>query len=585
MASAPYLFEISWEVCNKVGGIHTVITSKLPYALEQFGANYYAVGPYLSPGNSEFRETAVPEDLQEVAAALGRQGVTLHTGTWLTEGEPKVILLSWEGIASQANQLKAMWWERYQLDTLGSNFYDIDQPLFWSWACGLLVEAFANSKQVPVIAHGHEWLSAGLFLRLDEVALPQVKSVFTTHATVLGRALCSNGVFIYNQLSSINPEQAARDHGVTTKHQLEFFSAKLSTIFTTVSQITAQESEAFLRRKPDLVLKNGIDSEEFPPFDQLCHIHAQVRETLHSFVSAYFFPSYQFDLHETRYQFTMGRYEMHNKGYDLYLESLGALNRELKEKKSKQTVVSFLLVPGDASHLRPDVNHQITIYKRIADALQQRSAAQKRSLYVGLLGGNYSQPLPSLLQSSLELLAARFTRWEQPPISPFELRSGDNDAFIQLSNQAGLLNRAEDRVKVILLPIYLDGFDGLFNISLYELVAGFDLGVFPSLYEPWGYTPMESLALGVPAITSTLAGFGQELANPSKPRPSTFVLDRNNNENAKELAQMLDFLHQSLAETPREWLKRRMDAYSLIQEFSWRILYDNYRHAYQKTEA
>ncbi|MEI6478297.1 MAG: glycogen/starch synthase [bacterium] len=584
MAEVSRLFEISWEVCNKVGGIHTVITSKLPQALRSFPDRYCAVGPYL-PGNPspEFSEQPLPDFLKGVSEQLAQKGVQLHYGTWLVPGEPPVILLDWTGLVEWRDAIKARYWEKYQLDTLGSDFYDLDQPLLWSTAVGMLIEECSVSSDNPIIAHGHEWLSAGLFLHLGLEERPKVRTVFTTHATVLGRSLLSHDIFIYDKLDKIKPDEDAKTYGVTSKHQLEKLSATHATVFTTVSQVTAEEAFCFLGRAPEVVTENGLAVHEFPAFDRLCIARTETREKLDDFVSAYFFPSYRFDLTKVSYQFTMGRYESHNKGYDIYLDSLARLNAKMKEEKSDKIVVSFLLVATGSLGVRPEITTQLMIYRRVVNLLSQLAAATQRDVYRELWDSDPKQPhalIDPELHETIRHLLTRLPHQESPAISPFVMYNGDQDEISKLATKYGLGNTKEDKVKVVFMPVYLDGFDGIFNIPLYDLLSGFDLGVFPSLYEPWGYTPMESLVMGVPAVTSNLAGFGQSLPNRVPRTQAALVLDRSSGDTEKAASDLATYLWESLAESPREWLLRRMDAYTTIQAFSWNKLYEAYTHTY-----
>lgn len=586
--SSPRLLEASWEVCNKVGGIYTVITSKLSRVLKHYPDAYLAVGPYLSSSNPTFSQQAPPEYLVPVIEQVEKKGIKVYYGTWLVEGEPPTILLNWDGLLGQLNNYKFRFWEDYQLDTLGSNYYDLDQPLLWSIAVGLFASALAEqeaaqNKNNKVILQLHEWMAGGATLALGKQKHPSLRTVFTTHATVLGRALSSQGVPIYNQLQNLNPEAEAKKINVSSKHQLEKLSANLADVFTTVSQITAEEAEAFLGRKAEVVTENGLDTEAFPAFDVLCHKRQISRRILDDFVSAYFFPSYQFALENTVYQFTMGRYEVHNKGYDVYLQALGELNHRLKESKSQKTLVSFLLVPGDVLRIRPDTLAQLAVYGYIRQELDNLTAGQERKLYLELCQNQTpGVSLPAAAQAELRQLMARLSRSGQPAISPFDLRQNDLDAVLQLSKQYGLLNREEDRVKVLFFPIYFDGFDGIFNLPFYDIIAGFDLGVFPSFYEPWGYTPMESLTLGVPAVTSNLAGFGRSIAElGQQENPGFFILDRRHQDEQTQ-ENLVRYLNESLEETPRDWLDRRISAYQTAQKYSWNNLFENYRKAYEE---
>jgi phosphorylase/glycogen(starch) synthase len=563
-----HLFEVSWEVCNKVGGIYTVLTSKMPWTQKEF-PTYVAVGPYFSNGTPppEFQEEELPLEFKGVATVAEKKGVTFHYGTWNVTGKPKALLVSWDGLIPHLDKYKAKLWESYKIDTLGTDFYDVDQPLLWSIAVGIVVEAYTANHSAPVVLHAHEWMSGGAVLYANLSTMPLLHTVFTTHATVLGRSLSSKGVNIASNPNGFNADDEARMAGVLAKHQIEALSAKTAAVFTTVSKVTAEEATAFLGRTPDVVTENGLNLEEFLPFDALCVQRFAIRRRLEEFVAAYFFPYYAVNLGQVHYQFTMGRYELHNKGYDTYLQTLGTLNAELQESHSTKTVISFILVPAGSGRPRPDVLHNLQSFRYGHARYVQECAAREFD--------------PAMGPATLMLPTMDGT----PPLSAFEMLDEDNDPIILSARTAGLHNASEDRVKVIFLPVYLDGFDGLLDIPLYQLISAFDLGIFPSYYEPWGYTPMESLAAGVPAITSNLAGFGRALESVKYPENTGFFLIDRSHPEHDAATQLLEKLRIALFEDSRTSLGRRIEAYATSTLFSWERLYVNYRLAYQKATA
>jgi phosphorylase/glycogen(starch) synthase len=538
--SGARLFETCWEVCNKVGGMHTVVTSKLHQVQAEFGSRYLAIGPYLAAQNPTFREEPLPVELQGVANALAEQGVHVHYGHWLISGEPATVLLDWQGLLPHLNDIKSTLWQRYQLDTLGSNFYDIDQPLLWSTAVGMFCRLAAENDPTPLTVQVHEWMSAGTILELATNQPTNVRTVFTTHATVLGRALCSQNVFIYDKLDKLNPAEEARRLGVGTKHHLEALAAQKATIFTTVSKITAEEGTAFLGRQPDVITENGLDLNTFPLFDTLAWQAKNVRQKIESFLQDYFAPSYALKTSNYVLHCTMGRYEVHNKGYDLYLQSLGEINQKLQGTDEKG-IIALFFVPGDYVTIRPEVSLMVSLHRLTIDKIPQ---------------------FPSYLQV---------------PASPYILRQGGQETITSLCKQYGLLNRQEDKVKVIFFPAYFNGLDGIFNEHIYNLVSACDLGVFPSLYEPWGYTPLEAIALGVPVVTSDLAGFGRAIGSNSS---AVFTIDRRHGDTSKSLAQLTSTLNLSRTDTQRSWVERKITAYHTAQNYSWERLYSNYEKAY-----
>lgn len=571
------LIEASWEVAHKDGGIYTVLTTKLQHARAHFPGRYIPVGAYRKP-IQDFLEMDIPEEWRGIAANLEKRQIGFHYGAWEIPGKPEVILLDWMGLFPQAPAIKKDLWDHFQLDTLSAG-YDADEPLLWSVAVGhFAAEYAAVHPKAPVIMHVHEWLSAGAILIAKERE-SGVKTVFTTHATVLGRALSSQDLFIYDKLDSFKPDEEATRCNVTTKHQLERLGATESDVFTTVSKVTAREATAFLGREPDVV-ENGIDSSLFPTYDQLVGKRPALREQLDDFVSSYFFPCYRFNVAETRYLFTMGRYEFRNKGYDLELEALGKLNAQLKKEGEGATVVAFFFVPGDSLRVRPEVTRQLVAYQHLATLLKDFAAGEGRRIEREIWDDVECSCtlMPDTAREATRRLLDQIRTENDPSLTPFELREPEKDAILTAAQNFGLENKAEDRVKVLFFPVYIDGFDGVFNLPLYDIVSACDLGMFASLYEPWGYTPVESLALGVPAITSTLAGFGQA----AKESPGILLVDRDSGDNDKELKQLTEFMKLVLTDTDRAWVDRRLAAYQSVAAFDWARLYPKYLAVYKK---
>lgn len=584
LSDQTFLVEASWEVCNKVGGIHTVLISKMAAAQELVGKRYLAVGP-VTASQPDFHQETPPAVIADVAKELKPLGILLKYGIWLTSGQPNVVLLDTSQFTTQLNLLKRKFWDKHQLDSLNAPA-DAEEPLRWSIAVGLFLEKLAAADpKSKLLFHGHEWLSAGAFLVVDQN--PAIKTVFTTHATMLGRAISSSGQDLYDQLDRIDPEKAAQDHQVVLKHQLEKLAANLATVFTTVSEITARETKQFLGRSPDVITENGIEPSLFPAFNELAIQQQEMRTVLDDFVAAYFFPSYRFDLANTIYLFTMGRYEMHNKGYDLALQALAHLNQTLKKSQNPKTVVAWFFVPGDTTGVKQETLFQVAAQKRISALLTHYTTRQQRELYASLWEeGEHCANIEILSAAVIEQLKQIILRLPQPkevPISPFNLRAGEDDDIVKTAAKLQLLNRAEDPVKVLFIPAYVDGFDGLFNRTLYELISGCDVGFFPSCYEPWGYTPMESLIMGVPAITSDLTGFGLAVKQRFATGTSGVRLLYRDNVAAEKAASNLSTLFQEYLDlTDRELLAERMHAYLTMQDFRWGLLYANYRASYEQ---
>lgn len=584
-----FLIEASWEVCNKVGGIHTVLTSKMMHAQAVFSERYLTVGPLLNPEHPspDFHPEPAPNDIAAALEQLSKEGIEARYGTWLTDGEPAVVLVGWQNRFNQIDAIKTRLWEGFKLDTLGSP-PDADEPLLWSLAVGRLVHAIAEKRSDPVLFHGHEWLAAGAFLSIAEAPLPNLHTVFTTHATVLGRALASQNIDIYTGLKSIVPDKAAREHNVVAKHQLERLAAVNADVFTTVSSLTGREATHFLGKKPDVITENGLNMDLFPMFSDLEQLRRKTREQLNRFLEAYFFGSYRFDVRSAKLQFTMGRYETHNKGYDTYIRSLAQLNAHLKESRSNQTVVALFMVPGDTGSVRPEVRTQLTVHSHLERILAEALPHQADTLRHTLWDENGPSEtvdnalnIPQLHDAAAYALA-RLPHIPKPPLSPYVINRPNEDAISRIAKECGLENAKEDRVKIVLLPVYFDGFDGLFNRSLYDLISGCDLGVFPSWYEPWGYTPMESLATGSPTVTSNLAGFGNAIEEKAPGNTATLYLEREGKSDDATVVRLTELLLEHAEATPQQWQERRLATYGVARQFDWSILYPRYTDAYSQ---
>jgi phosphorylase/glycogen(starch) synthase len=454
-----YLFEVSWEVCNKIGGIHTVISTKALSVAKELGDRYITIGPDVwreSQDHPEFEEdNSLFPDWKENAA---REGIRIRIGRWKIAGSPIAVVLDFTTFFNQKNEIFKSMWETYRLDSI-SGQWDYVEPALFGYAAGKVIENFSRHYDVEdqkIIAHFHEWQTGAGLLYLEKVQ-PRVGTVFTTHATSVGRSIAGNNQSLYSQLDQMNGDLKARELNIVSKHSLEKLAATHSDAFTTVSDLTARECLQFHERKVDQVTPNGFEDSFVPSGDSFDQKRQHARERLLKVASALTGEKLP---ENTRFLATSGRYEFRNKGIDLFIDSLGELNRN---KGCSGNVVAFLLIP--ANHYGPR--------KDLLEALE----------------GNLSS----------ELSEKYLTH---------NLHYAEHDLILNRIKQNGLNNRKEDRVKVIFAPSYLNGNDGIFNLAYYDLLIGFNLTVFPSYYEPWGYTPMESLAFSIPTVTTSLTGFG-----------------------------------------------------------------------------
>ena len=523
-----YLFEVSWEICNKVGGIYTVIMSKLREAIAAYGDQYVLLGPDLKT-NLEFEET------EEVFWEKIREGVAIKEipcrfGRWKIPGEPKVILVGF-GKKYNKEQLLFRIWEDYGVDSIAGG-WDYVEPVMFSYACGEVIETLYNilirPQGKPAVAQFHEWMcGAGLLCLKTKV--PEIGTVFTTHATILGRSLAGSGMDIYAAMEHISPQREASAQHIAAKYSMEVAAAREADCFTTVSEITSSEAKNFLGRCPDVITPNGLDMEHIPDLTENRAPSLKARERLLStagrFLRKEFSP-------QTRIIVISGRYEFRNKGIDVFLKALGRLDKTMGEKES---ILAFLFVIGGHTDLIP--------------ALQ----------------GDYS-------------------KWEpgNPPIATHRLQNEASDPILQTCDRLGLKNLPPNRVNVIFLPAYLNGYDGLINMPYYEALSGCDLGVFPSYYEPWGYTPLESAAYAVPTVTTDQAGFGLWVQHTLGLNGGVILLNRK----GKPIDTIEDQLHgifkDFLSWNDAEFGKRRKMAHSTALKANWKDFFQAYLLAYEK---
>lgn len=581
-----HLFEVSWEVCNKVGGINTVLVSKAPYLVKQYKENYSLIGPYF-PENAvaEFQEKIPPDRLHHIFEKLHEEGIVCHYGQWLINEKPFTILVDYTGYAQQNNDIKAKLWETYKIDSLGTYYHDFDEPILWGHAVGRLLEEIVLSyKKEEIVAQFHEWLSCGALLYLKMKGV-RIGTVFTTHATMLGRTLAGNNVELYSLLTEIDPEAEARKWNITAKHQVERVSAHICDVFTTVSEITGIEAEHFLKKKPDVLLFNGIDLKNRPTFDELAVKHRLYREKIKNFLQYYFFPYHSFELDNTLIYFISGRYEFHNKGIDIFIEALGRLNQKLREERSKKNIVVFFWIPVDSVRIKPSISKARAYYYDIWDSINDDISAIKKRLITCLIS---QTPITDSRLFSTEFMnltkkkVLRFVMQGNPPLCTHDLRNEDSDAIISGFRNEGLLNRKEDKIKVILYPIYLNGADSLLDLTYDEAVIGSHLGVFPSYYEPWGYTPLETAALGVASVTTDFAGFGRYLNQDSaRENSGIFIIDMFGKDSETKVSNLFDTLYKFTHLGTDERVKNKVEAQRLATLVDWEILIHNYLRAHQ----
>lgn len=455
-----YIFESSWEVCNKVGGIYTVLSTRAKTLQDAFKDKIIFIGPDLGDANSLYFK----EDkglFGEWKVQADKEGLAVRLGRWCVPGEPVALLVDFNQYYKDKNQIYTWLWEHYGVDSLHA-YGDYDEASMFSFGAAKVVESFYRfylDEATKVIYHGNEWMT-GLGLLYLNNRLPQVATLFTTHATSIGRSIAGNNKPLYDYLFAYNGDQMACELNMQSKHSIEKQTAKYVDCFTTVSEITANECKELLDKQVDFVLPNGFENDFVPKGAAFTRKRKAARKRIFEVANALL--GEELDDENTLIVSTSGRYEFRNKGVDVYIE---AMNRLKRDSRLGKKILAFIEVPGWVGEPRQDLIDRV-------------NSKQK-----------FDTPLH----------VPMITHW---------LHNMAHDNVLDMMKYLDMNNSSEDNVKLVFLPCYLNGNDGIFNMKYYDLVLGNDLCIYPSYYEPWGYTPLEAIAFKVPCITSDLAGFG-----------------------------------------------------------------------------
>jgi glycogen(starch) synthase len=577
--------EVAWEVCQQVGGIYTVLRSKAPAAIKRHGQNYCLIGPY-NPETTpqEFEETPPKGVFGDAVKALRKAGIEVHYGYWLITGRPRVVLFNIAGAFDRLTEIKYFLWEHHGI-SIGE-----DGLLNQVAAFGYLVEQFFRAlvsvcKKRPIIAHCHEWMAASAIPEMRYAKLP-ISIVFTTHATLLGRYIASTDPWFYDHVPFVKWEQDARRFDIEAQVKIERAAAHGAHILTTVSRITALECEHLLGRKPELLLPNGFNIERFVAMHEFQNLHRLYKEQINQFVTGHFFPSYTFDLDKTLYFFTSGRYEYLNKGFDLTIDALAKLNWQMKETNLDRTVVFFLVTKRPFKSINADVLRNRAIMQEIQKTCEHiKDQVGERLFTATAMGKTIS--LDALLDDYWRLRLRRLMhewRAKRPPtIVTHDMTDDAHDEVLNHLRAKQLFNLPSDPVKVVYHPDFITPTSPLFGMDYDQFVRGCHLGIFPSAYEPWGYTPMECMARGVPAVTSDLSGFGSYLIDnmPDYEQRGLFVVKRRQCSFAAAADQLTQWLYKFLVLDRRERIAMRNKVESSCDEFDWGHLEEFYELAHE----
>lgn len=587
------LFEIAWEVCNQVGGIYTVLRSKMPSVSEYFTDNYHAIGPFSEKARAEFEYNDLPDDeVGQTIREMWDEGFDVHYGTWLITGKPKTILFNTAGLAERSGDFRYYLWKDHGVDSGNASPLASDVISF-GYAVYTFFKKLAAKKSyfdAPVMLQFHEWMAGVPLPFIRREGMPY-KTVFTTHATLLGRYLAFNDPDYYARLPYVDWHKEAVYFNILTEAQLERAAAGSADAFSTVSRVMDPECEYLLGRKPGYITPNGLNINKFSSFYKVEILHQELKSRIHQFIRGHFFGSYSFDLSRTLYFFTSGRYEYKNKGFDLTLEALARLNYKLKMIGSDITVVMFFITNRPVYSINPDVLNARGVMEELRKTTQGLGAQMGEDLFNYLASHARGTDLPDMNDFVNETIRFRIKRtlqsWKTntlPPVVTHNIVDDYKDDILNFLRSSGLVNKKEDRVKVVYHPAFISPDNPLFGMEYSEFVRGCHLGIFPSYYEPWGYTPCESIASGVPAVTSDLAGFGDYVENFTSGDESRGikVLHRKNHSFGQAAEDLANYLLRFATSIPRERLLLRSGAEDFSVEFDWKNLiryyFDIYDH-------
>lgn len=532
-----FIFEASWEVCNKVGGIYTVLSTRAKTLQDVLKDKVIFIGPDVWSGkeNPTFVEdTALLKDWTEEAH---KDGLEVRVGRWNVPGQPIAVLVDFQQYYAKKNEIYGKLWEDYGVDSLHA-YGDYDEASMFSYAAGLVVEHYYHhvleGKCHHIIYQAHEWMT-GLGALYIRKKVPEIATIFTTHATSIGRSIAGNHKPLYEYLFAYNGNQMAEELNMQSKHSIERQTAHNVDCFTTVSEVTNRECAELLDKPADVILMNGFEKNFVPTGKTFDLKRKAAREKLRQVAGALMGTTFDDDVMIVS---TSGRYEFKNKGIDVYME---ALNRSLRNKSLNKQVLAFIQVPGWVACAREDLKERLES------------------------GKTYDTPL------------------EQPILTHW-LHDFSHDHVIDYVKRFNMWNHPEDKVKVVFVPCYLDGQDGIFNVSYYDLLIGNDLCIYASYYEPWGYTPLESVAFHVPCITTCLSGFGmwvnQLLGKQAELKDGVEVINRTDYNYSEVADNIKDAIAEYAQYTPEQIKSTRLNAAKIADHAQWKNFIKYYFDAY-----
>ncbi|MCH2215468.1 MAG: glycosyltransferase [Flavobacteriales bacterium] len=589
----PLVIECAWEVCNQVGGIYTVIRSKLPAAVRRHGQNYCLLGPLVNENiSAEFEPSSdMSNPIGKAVEKMRNMGYEVSYGTWLVTGRPKVVLLNPDNVF---NRLEAL--HKHLLNDHGitTNTGDdlLEKMVLWAdlnrTFFTILSKEVLRGKQ-KVIAHFHEWMASIPILDIRKSGL-SVSTVFTTHATMLGRYLAGNDADFYKNLPRYNWEAEARKYGILPQTQIERQCAEAADSFTTVSEVTGLECIHLLGKNPDVITPNGLNINKYVAYHEVHNRHEKYKDKIHEFIIGHFFSSYDFDLDNTIYFFTSGRYEYRNKGFDITMKALKLLNEMMRKEGVDKTVVMFFITKKPTWSINPEVLESRGVMQEIKRNCESIEKQLGERLFYAATSSKDEHKLPDLNDLIDDYWKLRYRRtiqrWKTsqwPIIVTHNLVDDIDDDLLSFMRNQQLVNSPLDRVKVVYHPDFIDSTNPLFGLDYGQFVRGCHLGIFPSYYEPWGYTPLECVARGVPTVTSDLSGFGRYVEDMEAKHEDkgVYVLQRSKESEEKSIENLAKFLLHFVKSNRRYRMLQRNKLEDFSEDFDWKVLLSSYDEAYE----
>lgn len=574
------LFEIATEVANRVGGIYSVLKSKAPITTHEYGDRYCLIGPLnRNSAAMEVESMELPEGpIKTTLQSMHERGIEYLYGRWLIEGAPKVLLFDTKTAYGHLDEWKTDLWNTAGIPSPPGDNETNEAVVFGYLIAWFLGEFVHNEPGKAVVAHFHEWL-AGVGIPLCKRRRIDVTTIFTTHATLLGRYLCAGSVDFYNNLQWFDVDAEAGKRGIYHRYCIERAAAHSCDVFTTVSHITAYESEHLLKRKPDGVLPNGLNVVKFSAVHEFQNLHAQSKEKINDFIRGHFYGHNDFDLENTLYFFIAGRYEYRNKGVDMFIESLARLNHRLKTSGSKMTIVAFIIMPAQVHSLTVEALKGQAVIKALRDTVEVIEQGIGKRLFERALrwheGGDMPEDKEMMSAQEKIMLRRRvfaLKRNSLPPIVTHNMVDDNNDPILSQIRRVQLFNHPSDRVKIIFHPEFLNSGNPVLPLDYDDFVRGTHLGVFSSYYEPWGYTPAECTVMGVPSITTNLSGFGcymEELIENASDY-GIYIVDRRSKGVDDSVNQLTDYMFEFAQKTRRQRINQRNRTERLSDLLDWK---------------